>query len=86
MRHRPDGEAALLYFAGGILSTNPPATALLTQYVLLNQRTIGVFDYTLNNGDSITLISPWIPFTILYGILTVVFFALAVRRVRRQEE
>ncbi|RPI97458.1 MAG: hypothetical protein EHM39_09460 [Chloroflexi bacterium] len=81
-----DGEAALLDFAGVILSTNPPATALLTQYVLLNQRTIGVFDYTLNSGDKITLISPWIPFTILYVILTVVFFTLAVRRVRRQEE
>jgi ABC-2 type transport system permease protein len=79
-------QIVMLYVAGGILSTNPPATALLTQYVLLNQRTMGTFSYTLAGGNSVTLISPWIPFTILYLVLTVVFFLLSVRRARRIEE
>jgi ABC-2 type transport system permease protein len=79
-------QIVMLYVAGGILSTNPPATALLTQYVLLNQRTMGTFSYTLTGGSSVTLISPWIPFTILYLLLTVVFFLLSVRRARRIEE
>jgi ABC-type transport system involved in multi-copper enzyme maturation permease subunit len=79
-------ELALLYVFGAILSLNPAATALLTQYILLNQRTTGVFEYTLGNGETVTLISPWIPFTIAYLLLTVVFFALAVRQTRKIEE
>jgi ABC-2 type transport system permease protein len=79
-------EVALLYVSGGLLSLNPAATALLTQYILLNQRTVGVFSYTLSGGNNVTLISPWIPFTIVYLLLTVVFFVLAVRRVHRLEE
>jgi ABC-2 type transport system permease protein len=79
-------QIVMLYVAGGILSSNPAATALLTQYILLNQRTIGTFSYTLAGGDRVTLISPWIPFTVLYLILTVVFFLLSVRRARRLED
>jgi ABC-2 type transport system permease protein len=79
-------QVGLLYFTGLIISTNPPATALASQYLLLNQRTTSTFAYTLANGDQITLVSPWIPFTILYVGLTAVFFVLSVRRIRQVEE
>jgi ABC-type transport system involved in multi-copper enzyme maturation permease subunit len=79
-------EIVLLYAMGLILCTNPAATALLTQYVLLNQRSIGTFSYTLTSGQTVTLVSPWIPFTVLYLVLTALFFALAVRRVRKKED
>jgi ABC-type transport system involved in multi-copper enzyme maturation permease subunit len=74
-------QTLMIYVVGLILCTNPAATALITQYLLINQRTITTFSYTLNNGDTITLISPWIPFMILYFLLTLLFFWLAVRRV-----
>lgn len=74
-------EMAMLYVTGIALSLNPPATALLTQYLLVNRHTTGLFSYTLVNGESVTLIAPWIPFTALYLVLAGVFFALAVRRV-----
>jgi membrane-bound ClpP family serine protease len=79
-------QIAMLYITGAILCTNPAATALLTQYILLSERTVGTFSYTLANGDTVTLISPWIPFTILYLILTAVFLVLTVFRVRRVED
>jgi hypothetical protein len=79
-------ETLLIYSMGLVLSTNPGASALITQYVLLNYGTIGTFSMTLDNGDKVQLISPWIPFTILYLTLTVVFFLLAVRQVRKIEE
>jgi len=79
-------ERAVIYALGVIISTNPAATALMSQYILVNQRTTGTFAYTLNNGQDMTLISPWVPFTVLYVLLTVVFFVLAVRRVRVIEE
>jgi len=78
-------QLALLYILGAVLSTNPAATALLTQYVLLNQQTIGTFTYTLSGGETITLISPWIPFSVIYLALTAIVFALAVHRVRQIE-
>jgi len=78
-------QIALLYLLGAVICINPAATALLTQYVLLNQQTIGTFSYTLSGGETITLISPWIPFTVLYVGLTVIFFTLAVRRMRSIE-
>lgn len=78
-------QIALLYLLGALICTNPAATALMTQWVLLNQQTIGAFTYTLAGGETITLISPWIPFTALYLALTLIFFVLAVRRVRTIE-
>lgn len=81
-----DLEITLLYVMGGLLSLNPAATALLTQYILLNQRTVGVFSYTLSGGDTALLISPWIPFTLVYLLLTVVFFVLTVRHVWQVKE
>lgn len=74
-------QLALLYASGLVLSTNPAITAGLTQYFLINRRTVGLFSYTLANGDTVTLVSPWIPFTIIYVILSMVFFVLTVRRV-----
>lgn len=78
-------QIALLYLLGALICTNPAATALMTQWVLLNQQTIGAFTYTLAGGETITLISPWIPLTALYLTLTLIFFVLAVRRVRTIE-
>ncbi len=74
-------EMVMLYGSGAALSLNPPVTALLTQYLLVNRHTAGLFSYTLVNGDSVTLIAPWIPFTVLYLALAGLFLFLAVRRV-----
>lgn len=79
-------EIALLYISGLILSTNPAITAGLTQYFLINRRTLTVFSYTLGSGDTVTLVSPWIPFTVIYVVLSIVFFVLTVRNVRRIDE
>ncbi|NDJ78545.1 MAG: hypothetical protein GYB65_20025 [Chloroflexi bacterium] len=81
-----DTEAVLIYMLGALISTNPAATAFMTQNILLNQGTITTFSYTLGNGETITLISPWIPFTILYLVLTVVFFVLSARQINKPLE
>lgn len=81
-----DWQRAMLYVAGLVICLNPAATALYSQYLLVNQRTYTTFHYELASGDKVLLVSPWIPFTILYVVLTIIFFALAVRRVRKIEE
>lgn len=79
-------QAVLFYVFGAALTINPAATALITQYLLVNQRTLGVFDYTMANGEKLTAISPWIPFSVFYLVLTVVFIVLSVRRLRRIDD
>ena len=81
-----NSERALMYGLGAALTTNPAATALLTQYILINQRSAGLFHYTLDSGNTMLLISPWIPFIVLYLVLTLIFYVLAVRRVGRVED
>ncbi len=76
----------MLYVAGAILSTNPAATALITQYLLVNRQSTALFSYTLTNGETITLVSPWIPFVVIYLVLTMVFLWLAVRGVKKTAE
>jgi ABC-2 type transport system permease protein len=78
-------ETFWLYIVGIIICLNPAATALITQYVLLNKQSIVFFTQTLSNGQTITLISPWIPFTVFYLGLTLLFFVLSVRRVNKLE-
>jgi len=78
-----DSQRIMLYAMGFAL---PAVTALLTQYILINQGTVGIFEYQLSNQQTVHLISPWIPFTILYLALTVLFFYLSVRRVAVIEE
>lgn len=77
---------AMLYISGAILSTNPAIAAVLTQYFLVNRRTVGLFSYTFSSGDTITLISPWIPFTVIYVLVTLILLLLAVRRLHRMTD
>lgn len=79
-------QTIMLYASGVVIVTNPAATALVTQYVLVNRGSLTTFEYTLTDGSTLTLISPWIPFVALYLLLTVVFYVLAVRRVRQLDD
>ncbi|MBN1311043.1 MAG: ABC transporter permease [Anaerolineae bacterium] len=63
--------------------TNPIATAILTEVVLQQHGTAFVFTQTFSNGLNIPLPSPWIVYTLVYGVGTLVLVLLSVRRVRQ---
>ncbi|MBN1430272.1 MAG: hypothetical protein JXB07_18020 [Anaerolineae bacterium] len=63
--------------------TNPIATAVLTESVLQQHNTAFIFTQTLSSGISLPLPSPWIVYTLVYGIGTLVLVLLSVRRVRQ---
>lgn len=82
----PVVEAGLVYLGAFLTSLNPLATALASQELFFNQRTIGFWSVTLSStGETIPLASPWISFTILYLVASAVLIVLAVRRIRRLE-
>jgi len=78
-------QAVMWYGAGLLVSSNPLATAFVTQRLLVERQTAGVFTVTLS-GSTLVLVSPWIVFTILYLVVSAIFFFAAVRRVRKINE
>ncbi len=78
-------EALILYGFGLLACTNPIATAVLTEVVLLQNNSAFYFTQSLSNGTSLPLVSPWVIYTILYLIISLVMVLLTVRRVRRIE-
>jgi len=63
--------------------TNPIATAVLTESILQQHNTVFFFTQTFSNGISIPLPSPWIVYTLVYGIGTLLLVVMSVRRVRQ---
>jgi ABC-type transport system involved in multi-copper enzyme maturation permease subunit len=79
-------QAAGTYLLLFIYSTNPLMTAFLTRDFLLNNQAVGIFQQpliTTSGSYTLTLVSPWIIFTVLYLIVSLVLIILTVRRVRR---
>jgi len=79
-------EAFLIYLGLALASLNPIATALFSQYMLIEHQALGFQAVTLNsNGSLIPLVSPWISFAITYLIASAILLLLAMRRMNRAE-
>lgn len=85
MMNNPIMEAVMIYGFGLIGSTNPVSAAVLSEVALLQQNSAFFFTLTLSNGAVIPVVSPWIVYTVLYLLMSVVLIALTVRRVRKIE-
>jgi hypothetical protein len=81
----PGVTGLLLYGFGFLACTNPISTAILSEVMLLTQNNVFFGTMTVGSGASVPIISPWIVYTILYGIVSIVLLRLTVRRVRRIE-
>lgn len=79
-------ESALYYVVGLLIATNPLATLIVTMYLVINGYGAGLFTLPLLSGGDLTLVSPWIPFSILAAITAVILVIMAVRRVDQIEE
>ncbi len=63
----PVMETIVRYIDLLLTSINPIAAGLSSQDLLVNQRVLGLWSYTLrSDGSTIPLVSPWISFTIVY--------------------
>jgi ABC-type transport system involved in multi-copper enzyme maturation permease subunit len=83
-------QAVLYYILIGLAATNPLAAAFITQQVLFEKQSAVLFTHTVVDPvtgatQTLTLISPWIPFVVLYLVIAVVMVVRAMRRVSRIE-
>jgi hypothetical protein len=81
----PVVEAILVYLDDLFVSMNPISTAWITRDLLINQKGIGFWTYTLNDGSTIQRISPWVSFTIIYLVASTILVVMAIRRMRKVE-
>ena len=82
----PAVEAALTYAGLIAAALNPITTALQTQTLLVERQIVGIWTLTLaSDGSTIPMISPWIPFCVLYIVLAAILIALAIRRAGQVE-
>ncbi len=78
-------EAITNYIDLLLVSVNPVAAGLSAQSLLVDQRVVGFYAYTLrSNGSTIPLVSPWISFTIVYLALSAVIIILTIRRTKER--
>jgi len=81
-------QGVLLYIVGLLICTNPLATAYMTQQLLIGQGQQGIFTQTISSGGvtlQLPLISPWIVFTALYLIVSLILLRAAIKRVAQIE-
>jgi ABC-2 type transport system permease protein len=79
-------EAVLVYGLGLLIATNPIATAVVTEVVLINEQTAFYWTISISNGVTLPLLSPWLPFILfclVAGVLMIVASILAVKRAER---
>ncbi len=78
-------EAITNYIDLLLVSINPVAAGLSSQSLLVDQRVVGFYAYTLrSDGSTIPLVSPWISFTIIYLAISAVIIILTIQRTKER--
>ncbi|MCC6801443.1 MAG: hypothetical protein IT319_01065 [Anaerolineae bacterium] len=80
-------ETILRYVDLLLTSVNPIAAGLASQDILVNQRVLGFWSYTLrSDGSTIPMVSPWITFIIIYLAISAVLVVLTIRQTRQNAQ
>jgi ABC-type transport system involved in multi-copper enzyme maturation permease subunit len=76
----------LLLIGWILVSVNPIATAILSELLFLQEQALFTFSYPLPEGETLTIISPWISYSFTYLIISFLLIWLSIRMVRRVEK
>jgi ABC-type transport system involved in multi-copper enzyme maturation permease subunit len=79
-------EWAILIGRGALVCSNPVSTLWVTRDYLISQQSPWTFTYTFQSGNTTTLPSPWIVFSLNYLLLSALFFGFSTRHVRKVDE
>jgi len=78
-------QAILVYTFGILVCLNPLATAFFTEMILVTEQSALGMSYSLSNGSTIPLVSPWIPYTFLCLFFSLVMVLITIQMVKRKE-
>ncbi len=79
-------ETFTLIIAWILISTNPLLTAVVSEIILVDSQSLFVYSIPLGNSSGhFYVISPWIPFIVMYVFLTLIMIRLSIHFVRRPD-
>jgi ABC-type transport system involved in multi-copper enzyme maturation permease subunit len=81
--NNPILEALFIYVFGLLASTNPLSAAVVSEVILLQQSAVFYFTIPLSNGFPLPAISPWIVYTLVVAVVSVVILRRSVQIIRR---
>ena len=81
----PALEYILMAIGWVLVSINPLATAVATEVILINEQSLFYTNISLSGNAHFPFISPWMSYTVIYLLLSLVLIFLSVRFVRRAE-
>ncbi|KAB2903417.1 MAG: hypothetical protein KJ064_20560 [Anaerolineae bacterium] len=84
-------EWIILIGRGALICLNPITTLWVSIDALVEQQSLWAFEYTFQGGSqgatsTVTLPSPWLVFTVLYLVISALFFMFTTRRIRQIDE
>ena len=79
-------QAMLVVLGWIVIASNPMATVIATEAILLDAQSAFVYTLPLNNGYTLPLPSPWIPYILIYLSLSLVLLLISTRIVRRSDK
>jgi ABC-type transport system involved in multi-copper enzyme maturation permease subunit len=69
-----------------LLSTNPLVSAIVSEINLVDNQTLWTMELTLSGNNNIILPAPWIIYTAVYILLSILMIALSIRFVNRPDK
>jgi ABC-type transport system involved in multi-copper enzyme maturation permease subunit len=80
------GDWIILGVRGALITLNPAATLQITRDYLVSQQNPWTIEYTFSSGNTTTLPSPWIVFSVIYLLASGVVFILTTRQIKRIDD
>lgn len=80
------GELALILGGWLLVSINPVATIIATEVILVESQSAFYTNIPITNGVQVPFISPWISYTILFFLASILLIKLSVRFVKQVEK
>jgi hypothetical protein len=68
-----------------LISINPFLTAIMSEVILVEEQSLFITKNMLFGGNPSLLLSPWIIYTAIYILLTLLMIFLSIQRVKRPD-
>jgi ABC-type transport system involved in multi-copper enzyme maturation permease subunit len=76
----------LVYGAWAVISLNPISAAIATEVLLLEEQTAFLYYGNIGFNQNVWLVSPWIPYSLVYLLASAGLIYWSIRNVRKPEQ
>jgi ABC-2 type transport system permease protein len=79
------GQAVLLSVGLIFIAINPVAATIVSEVFFVQGNSLLTFSVPLSNNTTIRLISPWIPYSLVFLLISLLLLWISIRKVRQPE-